>query len=177
MSLFFSRLGRILDQFEKYVAGITLGFAALLVFLQVILRYFFGYSPSYFSELIRYSIVWSVFIGGSYALRQNKHLAIDILLLRMSERTRQFVQIFASAVGAVFCLYLAYMGWLVVLDTMHLGERSSSALGVPMYIPRLAVPVGAFLLFIRFVEKIVDSVAQISQMAKTDYTQRKADAS
>jgi C4-dicarboxylate transporter DctQ subunit len=177
MSRFFGRLGRFLDQFEKYVAAVTLGFAALLVFLQVILRYFFGISPSYFSELIRYSIVWSVFIGGSYALRQNKHLTIDILLLRMSERTKQYIQIVASAIGAIFCLYLAWMGLMVVLDTIHLGERSSSALRMPMYIPRLAVPVGAFLLCIRFFERIVDSVAQLNKMATTEYTERKVDVS
>ena len=64
-----NKLLKPLDWLEDAICVLTLGSVSLIIFGQVISRYFFEYTPLWSEELARYLIVWSIFIGVSVGVR------------------------------------------------------------------------------------------------------------
>ena len=67
----------ILDNFEGYVSQVLLAFFVLILLLQIFLRQF-GHPLYWTEELARYSFVWFVFFGASYAARLAAHNRVTI---------------------------------------------------------------------------------------------------
>ena len=62
----------LLDHFEGYVCQVLLVFFVLILLLQIILRQL-GHPLYWTEEMARYSFVWFVFFGASYAARLSMH--------------------------------------------------------------------------------------------------------
>ncbi|GAX88816.1 TRAP transporter small permease [Effusibacillus lacus] len=149
-----NRFSRILSKTETLISGIFLIAACVLVFTSVVLRVFWDYSSSIMEEAVRYLIVWCIFIGASLALKNDKHITIDILLKRLPEKIRIGFQTLAFLLGLGLCLFIFFKGVNLVWHSYLISEKSTSAWRMPMFIPKLAVPVGAILISFRFLEKI-----------------------
>ena len=67
----------LLDNFEGYVSQALLAFFVLILLLQIFLRQF-GHPLYWTEELARYSFVWFVFFGASYAARLAAHNRVTI---------------------------------------------------------------------------------------------------
>ncbi len=64
---------KILTLMEKTFAFLSMagiGLMLIIIFLQVISRYFFGYTASYSEELSRYLFVWVTFLSLPVVSRQ-----------------------------------------------------------------------------------------------------------
>lgn len=157
-----------LERIEAPVAALSLGLAATLVVMAVVLRYAFSYSHPAFDEITRYAIIWGAFVASSRLLRHNGHITIDILLIRLPERWRTLLQSLSFAAGAIFCGLLVWYGLELVMQSIHLGARSQSSLRIPMWIPQLAVPVGGALLLIRFVQHFVAHLRRLPALFASD---------
>jgi len=156
-------LGRI----EAWVSALTLGFAATLIGVAVVLRYVFAYSVSAFDELTRYAVILGTFVAASRLLHQNGHVTVDVLLVMLPERARLMLRTIAYICGAAFCLALIWYGWRMVELSMMMDSRSISNLRIPMWIPQSAVLLGALLLLVRFVQKVVRGVVAIRNCKET----------
>jgi len=67
----------ILDHIESYICQALLVFFVVILFMQIIMREF-G-TPLYWSEeLARYSFVWFVFFGATYAARLGAHNRVTL---------------------------------------------------------------------------------------------------
>ena len=59
-----SSLDRILSHAEEFLLGVLLATASLVLFVNVVARYVFNWGFPWAEELVRYEIVWMVFLGG-----------------------------------------------------------------------------------------------------------------
>lgn len=140
----------LLQSFEIYISGAFLGLATAITAIAVFLRYTFGYSYAGVEEVIRYLLIWSIFIGGSLAIRKGDHIYVDILVIRLPYKVKKYVQIIACMLGFFFCMVLTYEGFLSVLKTAMLNEVSPSSLRIPMVIPKSSIVIGGLLMAINF---------------------------
>ena len=62
------------------ICALALGSRAIIIFVQVLLRYFWNYTPDWSEELSRYLIVWTIFIGTAVGVRSNIHIGVDAVL-------------------------------------------------------------------------------------------------
>ena len=81
----------ILDNFEGYVSQVLLAFFVLILLLQIFLRQF-GHPLYWTEELARYSFVWFVFFGASYAARLAAHnrVTMGVESLTVIRELREF---------------------------------------------------------------------------------------
>ncbi len=136
------RLGRI---------GIALAAAALLVSLaliawSVVMRYFLNHPIAWVDELVGYLLVVSVMLAAADTLQEGEHIAVDIVTEKLAPRGRRIVLLIGYVGVAVSALLLAYEGYDMVAFSKMVNLLSNGYLAVPMWIPQLAVPVGALLL-------------------------------
>lgn len=154
------RANRFLNHFEEYLGVASLIFTSLLIFFQVVLRYMFNYSLSWSEEGARYLIVWFIFIGSSIAVREKAHATVDALVTILPERWKGVFSIVANILSITFCVILIWSSSIMVSNVIEFGSVTP-AMGIPMYLPYLAIPVGAALMLIRFVQLLVDDIKRI----------------
>jgi len=143
------RCARIIARIEDISVGAILLGATFILFQGVVLRYAFNYAFSWTEEVVRYSIVWLVFIGGSIAARRGAHIAMDITVVYLPPRAKLFMMGVATTIACFFALVMTYYGVLLTRSIWGYGQVSPAAM-IPMAIPFAAIPVGCALMGIRF---------------------------
>jgi TRAP-type C4-dicarboxylate transport system permease small subunit len=127
------------------VAGGILAVMTVLVFLTVIYRYFLLAPISWGEELSRFLFIAVSMLGAAIAMKDRAHFTITLLSKRFAPLLRSYLELgIALATTVLFCIVIRE-GWgLVMLNR----NQESPALGVPMSVPYVAVPVGAMLMLI-----------------------------
>ncbi|MCM3762069.1 TRAP transporter small permease [Alkalihalobacillus oceani] len=148
------KLGKVIDHLEEYFSFFSLIFASLLIFVQVVLRYVFNYSLYWSEEVARYLIIWFIFIGSSIAVREKAHATVDLLLVYLPPRFKRILSILGSVIAIIFFVLIFQSGIQTIENVMQF-NNVTPALGIPMYMPYLAIPVGSTLMILRFIQLII----------------------
>lgn len=149
----FSRVDKLLSNIEEIVLGLLLATASFILFANVVARYFFNWGFSWAEELVRYEIIWMVFLGGSIAAREGLHIGVDLLVRIAPPPLRKLLLVTVNGVSALFCGFLAYFGFSLLSQTKAFGQVSP-ALEVPMWTVQAAIPLGALFMTLRFLQQI-----------------------
>ena len=77
-------------------------------------------------DLQWYIFALLVLFGGAWALREDKHVAMDFLSLMMSDRQRLWIRMLGDLLFLLpFCLIIAWYGWSFALTAWTTGEGST----------------------------------------------------
>ncbi|QVL37730.1 TRAP transporter small permease [Aminirod propionatiphilus] len=130
-----------------------MAFNVLLVFFQVVMRYVFHNSLSWSEELARYIFLWQTWLGASYAVRQRRHLRVEMVADRFRGRNRVRFELFVLVVWFAFSLFLAYQGSRMTLFLVRTGQLSA-AMRIPISWAYASVPVGCAMMALRLVGEV-----------------------
>ncbi|MBN2438847.1 MAG: TRAP transporter small permease [Deltaproteobacteria bacterium] len=141
----FEKLLKLWDLAEMYLVGTLAIFATVIAFCQIIMRYFFNFSPEWIEESIIYVIVWAVFIMASKLVRDDQHVGADFIFQKFPPRFQRKVAIVTTGLALIFCLIIVFYGMQVVSVAIGMDERSTTRMRFPLWIAYLSVPTGCFL--------------------------------
>lgn len=122
--------------------AVTLGLLATLAFLQVIARYLIGAPLTWSEEVIRYALIWSVFLGVGLCIRKGMLAAVEIINATLPPLPAKLLRWTSLAVSSAFWAVMVSYGWIILGNVE--GMRSG-ALEIPMTYVYLAVPLGSML--------------------------------
>ncbi len=149
-----SRLDSILSKVENVLAAGSLGAAALLAIVAVLLRTFFNEILFWSEEAIIYLVIFSTFLGSVITLRHNEHVNVDIVAAFTGERGKQVMAFIGGLMTLVYLGAVGWFAWVLVFE-----PRSSltltPALELPLWLVTLSLPIGFTLMFLRMVEVLV----------------------
>ncbi len=151
MDLKIARLSLWLDRFEKGAVTALLGTMIVVVFLQVFFRFVIKGSLPWSEELSRYIMVWAVFFGASMGAKSGAHIGVEVFVNLFPPNVRRAMTIVSGLLTQTFCVMVLVLSLQVVFSIYEMGQVSP-AMEIPMYIPYLAVPVGAVMMSIRFMQ-------------------------
>lgn len=154
------KINNILNHLEEYFTAVSLFFISLLVFTQAFLRYGFNTSISWSDEVSRYMIIWIIFIGSSIAVREKAHAAVDAITAFLPGLFQRIFSVIVNLIAITFCVFAIWSGYKMVSNSLAF-DTVTATLGIPMAIPYLAIPVGASLMLIRFIQLLVKDVQMI----------------
>jgi TRAP-type transport system small permease protein len=138
------RLDRGFCRLNGLAVGAMLAGMLVLVFVNVIGRYFFLVSFGWIEEVSRYLMIWIVFLGAGLALREGMHVAVTILS-DLSGPVRPAFKWGAWVLTFAFFLALAKFGYDYA---MFASRQRSAMLQLPMWAVYLSVPIGSLLVLI-----------------------------
>ncbi|EFQ22652.1 Tripartite ATP-independent periplasmic transporter DctQ component [Aminomonas paucivorans DSM 12260] len=141
------------DNAEEYLLVGSLAFNVVLVFFQVVMRYVFQNSLSWSEELARYIFLWQTWLGASYAVKEHRHLRVEMLADRFKGRARLVFELFVLVVWFGFSGFLAYQGYQMTSFLAQSGQ-TSAAMQIPISWAYASVPVGCGLMALRLVGEI-----------------------
>ncbi|MDO4431263.1 MAG: TRAP transporter small permease [Lonepinella koalarum] len=131
---------------------------------QVFSRYVLNAPSTVTDELARFFFIWVGLIGAAYGVGQKKHLAIDLLLMKLESNPRKhaFLQLVINLVSLFFIVVImCYGGGRLVIDTISAGQISP-VLGIQMGLVYLALPVSGFFMFVFLLRDLVSDLRQLS---------------
>lgn len=116
-----------------------------LVFTNVVCRYVLNFSIIWAEEVSQYLMVWIAFLSAGLALRQGRHVAIELLQDHLPSTARKMTRHFVALLLIVFIGILIVLGFLFARFAW---DQETPVMNIPLGIPYLAVPIGALLLLI-----------------------------
>ncbi len=160
------KLDDVVYQIEKILIVGALIVMAVIVFIQVVLR-FFDMGIPWAEELARYLLVWSGFMGAGIATRQRRHLKVDVLprLLEKKPHAKAYVMRFASLISAGFSFFLVWLSYDFIANTLRTGRVSNSMKFLPIWVVQLSIPVTLFIMACRFLGQTFGELKEESEIA------------
>jgi C4-dicarboxylate transporter DctQ subunit len=143
----------IFDRFNTILAGIS-GFIVIFIMLvvsaDVSLRYFFNDPIIWAPEITEVLLLYLAFLGAAWLLKEDGHVRVDIVLVRVSRRVRASLYLISGIVGVIVCAILVWQGILISIQytVEHLSDPT--ILQLPKGPLLTIIPIGSFLLFIQF---------------------------
>jgi TRAP-type mannitol/chloroaromatic compound transport system permease small subunit len=134
----------------------------LLVLSEVIRRYFFNAPTVWGNELTQLIFGMYVVLSGGHILRWGGHVNVDIIYTHFGIRTKAVIDIITFFLFLLFCGMMLLYGGSLAWESLSILERSNSAWEVPLYPWKLMIPIGAFLLLLQGVAKLIRDILALS---------------
>jgi C4-dicarboxylate transporter DctQ subunit len=148
------KIDRVLGGFEGYLTGSLLLACTIVLFVNVVMRYFFHAASQWAEEAIRYAIVWVTFVGGSICARKGSHVGIDLFAQAIPPLGKKIVLAAGQFVAAIFMAMSTVFGWQMFQLMVTTGQKSPAML-MPMSIVYFSMPLGFALTTIQSVAAVV----------------------
>lgn len=136
---------------NRGLAAFTISLSTVLVFCviwQVLSRYVLGRPSTVTDELARYLFMWVALIGAAYTTGLKRHLAIDLLTMKLSGKRKLINEIVIQIAIALFSYaVLVHGGLQLAMKTLATGQLTP-ALGLKMGYIYFCLPIsGALMIF------------------------------
>jgi TRAP-type C4-dicarboxylate transport system permease small subunit len=166
-----SRFEQALVTANRAIIFIMMAIMATLVFTNVITRYVFNFSIIWAEEVSQYLMIWIAYLGAGLALRQGRHVAIEIFQDRLRAPLGRALRAAIAGMILVFLAVLTVLGFQFVAFAWI---QETPVLNISLGIPYLAVPIGAMLfvlhlcfVFRGYVQKQFEPVHALDELAET----------
>ena len=106
---------RAIDIFYKFLELlliVLLAGMAIMVFVNVVLRYGFNSGLNISDELSRYFFVWLTFIGAVVTFREHSHLGVETLVMMFGRKGRVICMILSNLIVLMCCAIFFWGAWL-----------------------------------------------------------------
>jgi C4-dicarboxylate transporter, DctQ subunit len=138
-----------LNKIEEGIIWIVMLEMVLLSFSQVVMRYVFHTAFSWSEEVLRYQVVFITFFGASLGVKYDAHIKVETLQMALPALFSYYLRLVILIISGAFSFVLCYYSTLLTVNIKNFGQLTP-VLGIPSFIPYLSIPVGSFLMGIRF---------------------------
>ena len=128
----------------------------------------FASQAAWIEEAVRLLNVFLVFLALGLALERGRHVGIDTLRESAPERIRKYVRKIVDTVGLLFCAYMVYLSYGLVVFVLGTGQRSPT-LDIPMGWVYAAPVAGFGLLGLRYALSLMGVIERFN--SDGDYKQ------
>ncbi|HMQ90307.1 MAG TPA: TRAP transporter small permease [Flavilitoribacter sp.] len=142
-----------IDYYLGRFLALLMGVMTVDVLWGVFTRYAMGNQASWSEELARFLLIWIGILGAAYASGQNMHLAIDLLMPKLTDTNQRRLKVLINTLIILFALTVLVIGGARLMYITNVLGQLSPALRVPMYVVYSVMPLSGLLVIYY---KIVD---------------------
>lgn len=143
---------RVIRGLERSIQAIIATMLGVLMLMAIVLnvadgigRTVFAHPLGWSEELLSYTLIWCVFLGGAVISMRDEHVKMDFISHLLSPRIADGLRIAMLFIGAVVCAVVAIQAWDVIQLAQTTGRRSV-VLRVPMSYVHSSVFLGFLLM-------------------------------
>jgi TRAP-type transport system small permease protein len=148
--------------FNRAVVIAMMAVMVVLVFTNVVTRYGFGFSVTWAEEFSQYLMVWIAFLAGGLALREGRHVAVEMLQDLLAPASRRRLRIVVASLMAIFFAVVGYYG---VLFADFAVDMQTPMMNISLAIPYACVPIGMLFLLVHLSFIWRDYVAGVHEVS------------
>ncbi len=188
------RIAGFAGLFNEWIGRWVSWLASLLVLVvvaNVIMRYFFASSQQWLGELAWHLFATLFLLGAGYALRHGRHVRVDVIYSKLSEKGRSWIDLGGSVLFLIpFCLLSISRSWDYVLRALPRGggpkesgiwnylhwlvenaESSDQPGGLPLrFIIKMMIVLGFAFLLLQAISLFLEALASVIRPKNPDST-------
>ena len=151
-----SRVEATLDRITAAFSWVWLALISVIV-VAVVLRHVFGIGLIELEELQWHLYALGFLMGLVACATRDRHVRVDVLRERMSQRTRDWVDLYGILLLQLpFLVLVSWSALPFAVDSFAVGERSASAGGLPFrWLLKSVLPLSFALLSIATLDQLV----------------------
>jgi C4-dicarboxylate transporter DctQ subunit len=158
-------IDQILRKIEENAIAILLMLMTFITFWQVINRFILKEPLHWSEELSRYLSIWAAFIGASLGVKKGAHIGVEAFVAILPKTIQRYVYIITTVFCFIFCGAIAYIGYGYCIKLISTGQLSP-AMRIPIVLAYAAVPVGCFMMALRYVLLLIQEIANYKKEIK-----------
>lgn len=139
-----------------WISYIAICSMILMIVVDVIGRFVFNRPLPATVDMSELVLPWIIFLPMAYTLAIKGHVRVTLLTSRVPLRSQKCLEAFACILGFAIFVLLAIRGWSFFWDSFIIRERMLAPIYLPMFIGKLAMPIGLVLIAFQFLLQIVN---------------------
>jgi len=136
------------------LAGFFLVAIGVLVLLSIVTR-LMGLYVAGLTAYAGYAMAASSFLALAYTFGKGGHIRVALFIDKVTGKARRGAELWCLAVGSFLAVYLAWFSVKMVQVSYTLGDVSESADATPLWIPQIAMALGAVLFAVALADRLV----------------------
>jgi len=156
-----TRLTDLIESLNVHVGEYVAYWAVLAVFVyyyEVIARFVFNSPTNWVHESMFLMFGMQYMLCGAYAYREDQHVRVDVIYAKFSTRGKALADIITSLFFFIFIGTLFWTSLRFAMDAVSVGEHSFTEWGIQYWPVKLAMPIGAALLLLQGLSKLIKDV-------------------
>ena len=146
-----------LDRLYLY-AGYLAGAFMVSIFVQMMLLSAgrpVGFNIPAADDFVSWCMAAMAFLGLAHTFRHGEMIRVGLLIDRLPEKSRHWVEFGCLIVGTGFIAFFAYNAVKMNYQSYVFGDMSQGVVLVPMWIPQIGYSTGLIILLIAFVDELI----------------------
>lgn len=152
----------LLKNIEEILASIAISITVLVVIVNVVLRYGFGFVVPWSEELSVICFIWAVYLGISSCYKHKLHMGVDVVVAMLPEKAKIPFRLCVSA----FLLALNILMAVLSYQYLMLSNKLTPVMGVSYFVINGVLLLCFSLMAIHTVRFIANDVASLKRSAK-----------
>jgi len=164
MQKFFQAFDRVLGKYfclAAYVSVFIIVIASLFITSEVIARLFFNTSFQIVMQFSGYSLFIVTFLAAGWVLRQNAHIVVDFITVKIKENVRQYLDLFVFLLCIAACIFLFLESSDYVINAWERKLTTNYPLKVQKAYILFVMPLGWFTLLLEFIVQTWKKIAAL----------------
>ena len=147
----------LLRNLEEILASIAISITVLVVIVNVVLRYGFGFVVPWSEELSVICFIWAVYLGISSCYKHKLHMGVDVIVAMLPTRPKCIFKLGVS----VFLLGINILMSVLSYQYLMLSSKVTPVMGMSYFAINGVLLLSFSLMAIHTVKFIVDDVASL----------------
>jgi len=139
--------------------------SVFVYYYEVVARFVFNSPTNWVHESMFLMYGMQYMVSGAYAYREDQHVRVDVVYSHLSPRGKAIADIVSAVFFFIFTLTLLWTGWHFAWDAVQIGESSFTEWGVQYWPVKLSIPLGAALIVLQGVSKLVKDILIVTRKA------------
>ncbi|WP_428432307.1 TRAP transporter small permease [Photobacterium profundum] len=149
----------MLKNIEEILASIAISITVLVVIINVILRYGFGFVVPWSEELSVICFIWAVYFGISSCYKHKLHMGVDVVVSLLPQAAKRPFRLVVSSFLLMVNVLMAYLSY----DYMMLSNKVTPVMGMSYFTINGVLFLCFSLMAIHTVNFIKDDVVQLRE--------------
>ena len=152
----------LLKNIEEILASIAISITVLVVIVNVVLRYGFGFVVPWSEELSVICFIWAVYLGISSCYKHKLHMGVDVVVAMLPEKAKIPFRLCVSA----FLLALNILMAVLSYQYLMLSNKVTPVMGVSYFVINGVLLLCFSLMAIHTVRFIANDAASLKRSSK-----------
>jgi len=149
------------------LAGASVILAMMLVGAgDVLLRYLLNSPIPGATDIGKYCLIATIFLGLAYTQWEKRHIAVELLTDRLQGRKRALLDIVTLCVSLIFFALITWQGWNMFWDSWLIKQYEDGLPHFPIYPSKFLVPVGGSLMCLQIIVDIIATIKGLKKVLK-----------
>ena len=154
------RVRNFFRSFDGLLSCIFLCILTLLLFIEVVSRYFFHHSSALNSEIAGQCFIWFIYLSISYVTGQKNHIVVDIAPMIFPKSWLKVIDVISNIIFLVFSAIMTVYGTMLVMSTIEY-QFTLTISGISMGVVYSIIPFAFGIMTVRLLLFTYDSIRAV----------------